>query len=84
MMNSIALLAVSAEAASADPLGDLVGIIMWVARCLLLAIGGGGGLIMIVKGRTDENPKLTYEGIGAIAGAAIMFVASFAIQGIFS
>ncbi|WP_303819198.1 hypothetical protein [Ruminococcus flavefaciens] len=79
MMNSIALLA-----ASTDPLGDLVGIVLWVARTLLLVIGGGGGLIMIVKGKSDENPKLTYEGFGAIAGAGVMFAATFAIQSIFS
>lgn len=80
MINSIALLA----ALSADPLGDLVGIVLWVARTLLLVIGGGGGLIMIVKGKSDENPKLTYEGFGAIAGAGVMFAATFAIQSIFS
>jgi len=79
MMNSIALLE-----ASTDPLGDLVNIVLWVARTLLLVIGGGGGLIMIVKGKADENPKLSYEGIGAIAGAGVMFAATFAIQSIFS
>jgi len=78
-MNSIALLE-----ASTDPLGDLVNIVLWVARTLLLVIGGGGGLIMIVKGKADENPKLSYEGIGAIAGAGVMFAATFAIQSIFS
>lgn len=78
MIDSMVLLV-----AYADPLGDLVDIIMWIARCILLAIGGGGGLIMIVKGKSDENPKLTYEGFGAIAGAAAMFAATFAVASIF-
>ena len=64
-MNSLMLLAAT------DPLGELVGIIMWVARCLVLLVGGGGGLFMIVKGKSDENPKLSTEGIFAIVSAAI-------------
>jgi hypothetical protein len=79
MINSMVLLV-----ASADPLGDLVGIIMWIARTLLLVIGGGGGLIMIVKGRGEEDPKLSLEGYGAIAGAGVLFAATFAVQSIFS
>lgn len=77
-MNSLMLLAAS------DPLGELVGIIMWVARCLVLLAGGGGGLFMIVKGKSDENPKLSTEGIFAIVAAAILFSATFAVQSIFS
>ena len=77
-MNSLMLLAAS------DPLGELVGIIMWVARCLVLLVGGGGGLFMIVKGKSDENPKLSTEGIFAIVAAAILFSATFAVQSIFS
>lgn len=79
MINSMVLLV-----ASADPLGELVGIIMWVARALLLVIGGGCGLVMIVKGKGEENPKLVYEGFGAIGGAAVLFAATFAVQSIFS
>ncbi|WP_303797341.1 hypothetical protein [Ruminococcus flavefaciens] len=79
MINSMVLLV-----ASADPLGDLVGIIMWIARTLLLVIGGGGGLIMIVKGREEEDPKLSLEGYLAIGGAAVLFAATFAVQSIFS
>jgi len=77
-MNSLMLLAAT------DPLGELVGIIMWVARCLVLLVGGGGGLFMIVKGKSDENPKLSTEGIFAIVAAAILFSATFAVQSIFS
>lgn len=77
-MNSLMLLAAT------DPLGELVGIIMWVARCLVLLIGGGGGLVMIVKGKSDENPKLSTEGYFAIGAAAVLFSATFAVQSIFS
>jgi len=49
-----------------------------------LVIGGGGGLIMIVKGRGEEDPKLSLEGYGAIAGAGVLFAATFAVQSIFS
>ena len=39
---------------------------------------------MIVKGKSDENPKLSTEGIFAIVAAAILFSATFAVQSIFS
>ena len=77
MMNSMVLLVAS------DPLGELVSIIMWVARTLLLVIGGGCGLVMIVKGKAEENPKLSLEGYGAIGAAAVLFSATFVVANIF-
>jgi predicted tellurium resistance membrane protein TerC len=68
---------------AANPLGELVDIIMWIARSLLLLVGGGGGLIMIVKGKQEENPKLTTEGYMAIGVSAIIFAATFAVASIF-
>ena len=66
-----------------NPIGELVDVIMWIARCLLLVVGGGFGLVMIVKGKTDEDPKKFAEGILAVVGAAVMFAATFAVAAIF-
>lgn len=70
--------------AATDPLGELVGIIMWIARFLVLFVGGGVGLYFIVNGKAEENPKKTYEGYLSIVGAGLLFGASFAVEKIFS
>ena len=62
-MNSIALLA-----ASTDPLGDLVSIVLWVARTLLLVIGGGGGLIGKLSTLSEVMGGLIGKGEG-LAGS---------------
>ena len=67
-----------------NPLGELVEIIMWVARFLILFVGGGVGLYFIVNGKAEENPKKTYEGYLSIVAAGLIFSATFAIQDIFS
>ena len=78
-----ALVIIAAEEIPADPLSSLIGIIFWIARCVLLLFGGGGGLFMIVKGKTEENPRDTQEGFLALAGAAVLFAATFAVEAIF-
>ena len=70
--------------AASDPLGELVEIIMWVARCLILFVGGGVGFYFIVNGKGEENPKKTYEGYLSIVAAGLIFGATFAVEKIFS
>lgn len=71
-------------AAATNPLSSLLDILFWIARVVLLLIGGGGGLFMIVKGKTEENPRDTQEGFLALAGAGVIFAATFAVQAIFT
>ena len=47
-------------------------------------VGGGVGLVKIVKGKSDENPRDFAEGLAAIAIAGILFAATFAIEKIFT
>ncbi|MBO7475150.1 MAG: hypothetical protein J6U00_14335 [Ruminococcus sp.] len=68
---------------AADSLGELVDIIMWIARCLILVIGGGVGLVYIVRGKTDENPKTFTDGILSLSAAGVLFAATFAVAQIF-
>lgn len=64
-------------------IGSLVDVLMWIARALILAIGGGIGLVKIVKGKSDENPKYTTEGILSVAASGILFAATFAVEAAF-
>lgn len=62
---------------------DLVKYMMYIARIVLLAIGGGSGIIKMVKGKSDENPKILYEGLVTLGAVGVMFSATFAISYIF-
>lgn len=63
---------------------SLVKILMYIARALVILVGGGVGLIKIVKGKSDDNPKEFNEGIAIIAAAGILFGATFAIEAMFT
>lgn len=67
-----------------DPLGSLTGIIMNIARALIIFAGGGVGLFFIVKGRADENPKEVYEGFLSIIAAGALVAGTYAVQNLFS
>ena len=64
-------------------IGNLTAILLWIARAVIIAIGGGFGLVKITKGKSDENPKEMNEGFSIIAAAGIIFAATFAVQAIF-
>lgn len=64
-------------------ISDLLAILFYVARVLILAVGGGIGIIKMVKGKSDENPRDFYEGIIVVAAAGVLFAATFGVQAIF-
>lgn len=64
-------------------IGDLTAILFWIARAVVIAVGGGVSLIMITKGKADENPKQMNEGYVILTSAGIIFAATFAVQAIF-
>lgn len=68
--------------ASSD-LSDLTNLFLWIARILILLVFGGAGLYKISKGRNEENPKETSEGMYLLIGAGALFSITFAIVGIF-
>lgn len=64
-------------------IGDIVNWLMGIARTLILAAGGGIGLIKVVKGKTDENPRDFNEGLIILGGAGAIVAASFAVEAVF-
>ncbi len=64
-------------------IGDLTAILFWLARAVVIAVGGAVGIIKIVKGKSDENPKQMNEGLVILASAGVIFAATFAVQAIF-
>ncbi len=65
-------------------MSELINILFWIARIVILTAGSGVGLIKIVKGRADENPRDFQEGLTILVGSGAIFGATFAIQKIFS
>lgn len=54
-----------------------------LARVVITLIGGGIGLVKIVKGKSDEDPKCFNEGLLALVGAGVLVAATFGIAAIF-
>lgn len=70
--------------ASADyGIGNIANILFWIARCVIIAVGGGVSIVKIVKGKADENPRDMNEGLTVLGAAGVVFAATFAIQAIF-
>ena len=63
-----------AAATPKDPISDLLAILL---------VGGGGGLFLIVKGKTEENPREFQEGLLSLVGGGALIAATFAVQAIF-
>lgn len=60
---------------------DMIGIVFWVLRVIVLIIGGVAGLPKIVQGQADENPRDRNNGLATIGIAGAAFAATFAIEG---
>ena len=64
-------------------MGDLVDILFWIARALVIAVGGGVGLFKITSGKSNEDPKETNQGLAALVAGGVLFAATFAIEAAF-
>lgn len=62
---------------------DLAKSLMFLARALVITIGGSIGLYKIVKGKSDEAPQISREGFVTVGAAGVIFAATFAIQALF-
>ena len=67
------------ENISTDTMSAMINIIMWIVRIAILAIGGIPGLIKIVQGQQEENPRDRNNGIVSVVIAGVAFAATFAI-----
>lgn len=64
-------------------MGDLVDIFFWLARTLVIAVGGGVGLFKITNGKSNEDPKETTQGLVSLVAGGVIFAATFAIEAAF-
>ena len=64
---------------STSTMSTMINIIMWIVRIAILAIGGIPGLIKIVQGQQEENPRDRNNGIVSVVIAGVAFAATFAI-----
>ncbi len=82
-MSSITAFAAGGNDAPANvntaTMGTLVDIVMWIVRIAILAIGGIPGLVKIVQGQQEENPRDRNNGIVSVVIAGVTFAATFAI-----
>ena len=62
---------------------DLINLLMWIARSLVLLVFGSTGIVKIMKGQEEENPNMRTEGIALVIAGAVLFSATFALAGIF-
>ncbi len=56
-----------------------INIVFWAVRIIIIIIAIPG-VIKIVQGQADENPRDRNAGIATVAVAGVCFAASFAIQ----
>ena len=59
-----------------------VSIVFWVIRVAIILIGGAPGIVKVVQGQADENPRDRNAGLATIGIAGAAFAATFAIQGL--
>ena len=61
-------------------MNGLISIIMWIVRIAVIAIGGIPGIIKIVQGQQEENPRDRNNGIVSVVIAGVAFAATFGIE----
>ncbi len=67
---------------STSTMTDMVGIVFWIVRVIVLLIGGVAGIPKIVQGQADENPRDRNNGLATIGIAGAAFAATFGIENI--
>lgn len=86
IMSSVSVFAANNENAtpsdvtSTTTMNSLIDVIMWLVRIAILAIGAVPGIIKIVQGQQEENPRDRNNGIVAVIISGAGFAATFAIS----
>ena len=68
------------DVTSTSTMNTLIDIIMWLVRIAILAIGAVPGIIKIVQGQQEENPRDRNNGIVSVVISGAGFAATFAIS----
>ena len=66
----------------ASTMNTAVSIVFWVIRVAIILIGGAPGIVKVVQGQSNENPRDRNAGLATIGIAGAAFAATFAIQGL--
>ena len=61
-------------------MGTAISIVFWVIRVAIILIGGAPGIVKVVQGQADENPRDRNAGLATIGIAGAAFAATFAIE----
>lgn len=59
---------------------DMVGVVFWIVRIIVLLIGGVPGIVKIVQGQADENPRDRNAGLAVIGITGAAFAATFVVE----
>ncbi len=68
------------DVTSTSTMNTLIDVIMWLVRIAILAIGAVPGIIKIVQGQQEENPRDRNNGIVSVVLSGAGFAATFAIS----
>ena len=84
LMNGMCITAFAAEEAPADvqtgTMSSMVDIVFWVVRIFILIAGGAPGIMKIVQGQADENPRDRNNGLVLLVITGAAFGATFAVK----
>ena len=67
-------------AGGSSTMSNMVDIVFWVVRIIIVLVGGVPGIIKVVQGQADENPRDRNAGLAVIGIAGAAFAATFAVK----
>lgn len=68
------------DGAETNTFKTLITIVMWIVRIVIIAIGGLPGIVKIIQGQADENPRDRNAGIATLIVTGVCFAATFLIN----
>ena len=61
---------------------SMMNLVFWAVRIMVILAGGIPGLMKIVQGQADENPRDRNAGLATIGITGVIFAATFVVQGL--
>lgn len=63
-----------------NTMNNMINVVFWIVRIIIILVGGVPGGIKIVQGQSDENPRDRNAGLATIGITGAVFGATFLIQ----
>lgn len=63
-----------------NTMNNMVNLVFWIIRIAVLLMGGAPGIIKVVQGQADENPRDRNSGLAALGITGVAFGATFLVQ----